>query len=181
MAGEIEEAGELKGRGATRTSRLMMRSVGTEKGHEKRMNPFTPSPGNVFSCVTRVVRGIFHPDQAGVITTAPGDGFWSKERILGITRVARTSAMRHLMGQKGVRKALGWHREVIRKASKETSTRLPPSYAVVFSRRASRVGDLPSEEKKIVYPTVVLRFFQQKSNLRLDTRHEKRGKGHMAN
>lgn len=79
--------------------------------------------------------------------------------------------MRHLMGQEGSRKALGGHREAIRKASKETSTRLPPSYAVVFSRRVSRVGNLPSEEKKVVYPTVVLRFFQQKSNLRLDARH----------
>ena len=80
--------------------------------------------------------------------------------------------MRRLRGQEGVRKALGGHREAIRKASKETGTRLPPSYAVVFSRRASRVGNLPSEEKKVVYPAVVLRFFQQKSNLRLDTRHE---------
>ena len=56
------------------------------------------------------------------------------------------------------------------RASRRTSARLLPSYAVVFSRRASRVGNLPSEEKKVVYPTVVLRFFQQKSNLRLDTR-----------
>ena len=56
------------------------------------------------------------------------------------------------------------------RASRRTSARLPPSYAVVFSRRVSRVGNLPSEEKKVVYPTVVLRFFQQKSNLRLDTR-----------
>ena len=67
------------------------------------------------------------------------------------------------------------------RASRRTSARLPPSYAVVFSRRVSRVGNLPSEEKKAVYLTVVLRFFQQKSNLRLDTRYEKRGKGHMAN
>ena len=44
----------------------------------------------------------------------------------------------------------------------------------------ARVGNLPPEEKKVVYPTVVLRFFQQKSNLELDARHEKRGKGHMA-
>ena len=54
-------------------------------------------------------------------------------------------------------------------ASRRPGARLPPSYAVVFSRRVSRVGNLPSEEKKVVYPTVVLRFFQQKSNLRLDT------------
>ena len=70
--------------------------------------------------------------------------------------------------------------EGIEKASKGPGTRLPPSYAVVFSRRVSRVGNLPSEEKKVVYPTVVLRFFQQKSNLRLDARHEKRGKRHVA-
>ena len=67
------------------------------------------------------------------------------------------------------------------RASRRPGTRLPPSYAVFFSRRVSRVGNLPSDEKKVVYPTVVLRFFQQKSNLRLDARHEKRGKGHMAN
>ena len=54
-------------------------------------------------------------------------------------------------------------------ASRSPGTRLPPSYAVVFSRRVSRVGNLPPEEKKVVYPAVVLRFFQQKSNLRLDT------------
>ena len=45
----------------------------------------------------------------------------------------------------------------------------------------ARVGNLPSDEKKAVYPPVVLRFFQRKSNLRLDTRHEKRSEGHMAN
>ena len=67
------------------------------------------------------------------------------------------------------------------RASRRPGTRLPPSYAVFFSRRVSRVGNLPSEEKKVVYPAVVLRFFQQKSNLRLDTRHEKRDKGHVAN
>ena len=89
--------------------------------------------------------------------------------------------MRHLMGQKGARKDLGGHREAIRKTSKGPGTRLPPSYTVVFSRRVSRVRNLPSEEKKVVYPTVVLRFFQQKSNLGLDARHEKRDKGHMAN
>ena len=89
--------------------------------------------------------------------------------------------MRHLRGQKGARKTLGGHREAIRKTSKGPGTRLPPSYAVVFSRRVSRVGNLPSEEKKVVYPAVVLRFFQQKSNLGLDARHEKRGKGHVAN
>lgn len=59
----------------------------------------------------------------------------------------------------------------IKKVSKGPGTRLPPSYAVVFSRRVSRVGNLPSEGKKIVYPPVVLRFFQQKSNLELDARH----------
>lgn len=73
--------------------------------------------------------------------------------------------MRRLRGQKGSE----GHREAIRKASKVPGTRLPPSYTVVFSRRVSRVGNLPSEEKKVVYPTVILRFFQQKSNLRLDT------------
>ena len=77
--------------------------------------------------------------------------------------------MRHLSGQEGSGRA-----------SRRPGARLPPSYAVVFSRRVSRVGNLPSEEKKVVYPTVVLRFFQQKSNLRLDARHEKRGKRHVA-
>ena len=57
----------------------------------------------------------------------------------------------------------------IKKVSKGSGTRLPPSYAVVFSRRVSRVGNLPSDEKKVVYPPVILRFFQQKSNLALDT------------
>ena len=59
------------------------------------------------------------------------------------------------------------------RASRRASARLPPRCIGEFSRRVSRVGNLPSEEKKVVYPTVVLRFFQQKSNLRLDTRHEK--------
>ena len=82
--------------------------------------------------------------------------------------------MRRLRGQKGARKTLGGHRE-------GRALVYPPSYAVVFSRRVSRVRNLSSEGKKVVYPAVVLRFFQQKSNLRLDTRHEKRGKGHVAN
>ena len=56
---------------------------GHGEGNERRGIPFTPSPGNVFSCVTRVAWRIFHPDQGRAITTAPGDGFWSKERILG--------------------------------------------------------------------------------------------------
>lgn len=66
------------------------------------------------------------------------------------------------------------------RASRRAGTRLPPCCIGEFSRRVSRVGNLPSDEKKVVYPTVVLRFFQQKSNFRLDARHEKRGKGHMA-
>ena len=117
-----------------------------------------PLPGNVFSCVTRDAWRIFHPDQGRVITAAPGNGFWSKDRkwaakqminvtrvtrassgwkipqahdarvtdktfrscwrvnngfwrFLGGVRVARTSIMRHLMGQEGARKALGGHRE----------------------------------------------------------------------
>ena len=35
---------------------------GHEEGHERCGIPLTPSPGNVFSCVTRVACGIFHPD-----------------------------------------------------------------------------------------------------------------------
>ena len=84
-------------------------------------------------------------------------------------------------GSERGQKDSGRHREAIRKTSKGPGTRLPPSYAVVFSRRASRVGNLPSEEKKVVYPAVVLRFFRQKSNLGLDARPEKRGKGHVTN
>ena len=57
------------------------------------------------------------------------------------------------------------------RASRRASTRLPPCCIGEFSRRASRVGNLPSDEKKVVYPTVVLRFFQQKSNFGLDARH----------
>ena len=105
--------GGAKGTGhplATRASCLMRRRVDMEKGHERRGNPFTPSPGNVFSCVTRVAWRIFHPDRGRVITTAPGNSFWSKERILG-ARDARTSIMRRPRGQEGARKALGGHRE----------------------------------------------------------------------
>ena len=64
----------------------------------------------------------------------------------------------------------------IENVSKGPGTRLPPSYSVVFSRRVPRVGNLPSEGKKVVYPPVVLRFFQQKSNLVLDTHHAGRMK-----
>ena len=66
--------------------------------------------------------------------------------------------MRRLRGQEGS----GGHRE-------GRALVYPHSYTVFFSRRVSRVGNLPSEEKEVVYPAVVLRFFQQKSNLRLDT------------
>ena len=72
--------------------------------------------------------------------------------------------MRHLTGQKGARKALG--------GIEKGEHSFTPRYIGEFSRRASRVGNLPPDEKKVVYPTVVLRFFQQKSNLGLDTRHE---------
>lgn len=81
--------------------------------------------------------------------------------------------MRRLRGQEGVRKVLG--------ASRRASARLPPRCIGDFSRRVSRVGNLPSDEKKVVYPTARQWFFQQKSNLGLDARHEKRGKGHMTN
>lgn len=47
-------------------------------------------------------------------------------------------------------------------------------------RRVPRVGNLPSDEKKVVYPTVVLRLFQQITHLVLDARHEERGKRHVA-
>lgn len=67
------------------------------------------------------------------------------------------------------------------RASRRASTRLPPCCIGEFSRRVSRVGNLPSDEKKVVCPTVVLRFFQQITHLRLDACHEKRGKWHMAN
>ena len=71
--------------------------------------------------------------------------------------------------------------EGIEKVSKGSGTRLPPSYAVFFSRRVSRVGNLPSDEKKVIYPSARQWFFRRKINLELDTRREKRGKGHVAN
>ena len=67
-----------------------------EKGHERRGSPLTPSPGNVFSCVTRDAWRIFHPDRGRVIATAPGNSFWSKERILG-ARDARDSSRKTLL------------------------------------------------------------------------------------
>ena len=71
----------LEGRHACLVSDDAERGHG--EGNERRGIPFTPSPGNVFSCVTCVAWRIFHPDRGRVITTAPGNSFWSKERILG--------------------------------------------------------------------------------------------------
>ena len=87
------EGGEPKGRHACLVSDDAERGHG--EGNERRGIPFTPSPGNVFSCVTRHVCGIFHPDRGRVITTAPGNSFWSKERILG-ARDARDSSRKTL-------------------------------------------------------------------------------------
>ena len=77
----LERLKRMKGRHACLASDDAER--GHREGNERRGIPFTPSPGNAFSCVTRVAWRIFHPDQGRAITTAPGDGFWSKERILG--------------------------------------------------------------------------------------------------
>ena len=100
----LERLERLEGRHACLASDDAERGHG--EGNERRGSPLTPLPGNVFSCVTRHGWRIFHPDRGRVITTAPGNSFWSKERILG-ARDARTSTMRHLRGQKGARKALG--------------------------------------------------------------------------
>lgn len=56
------------------------------------------------------------------------NGFW---RFLGGARDARTSTMRHLMGQEGVRKALGGHLE-------GRALVYPPLYWGVFATRVSR-------------------------------------------
>ena len=74
----LERLKRLEGRHACLVSDDAERGHG--EGNERRGIPFTPSPGNVFSCGTRVACGIFHPDRERVITTAPGDGFWNKYR-----------------------------------------------------------------------------------------------------
>ena len=71
---------------------------GHEDGNERRGSPLTPSSGNVFSCVTRDAWRIFHPDRGRVIATAPGNSFWSKERIPGVRDACGES-------RKGARKA----------------------------------------------------------------------------
>ena len=70
----LERLKRLEGRHACLASDDAERGHG--EGNERRGIPFTPSPGNVFSCVTRDAWRIFHPDRGRVITTAPGDGFW---------------------------------------------------------------------------------------------------------
>ena len=75
--GRLERWGSQRDGASSRHACLV--SDDAERGHgegnERRGIPFTPSPGNVFSCVTRHGWRIFHPDRGRVIATAPGDGF----------------------------------------------------------------------------------------------------------
>ena len=134
-----------------------------EWGGRQRMSalPVTRAPpGGLFPRRAHRMWRVIHPERRRGNGTAPGDGFRSEERILG----ARDACGE---GRKGAKKA----REAF----------CPIARRCLFGQRASRVGNLPSEEKKVVCPAVALRFFQQKSNWGLDARHEKRGKGHRAN
>ena len=117
-------------------------------------------PGGFFPRLAHRVPRVIHPRRGRGNGAAPGDGFRSEERILGVRDACGE-------GRKGAKKA----REAF----------YPIARRCLFGQRASRVGNLPSEEKKVVCPAVALGFFRQKSNLGLDARHEKRGKGHMAN
>ena len=89
----LERLERLEGRHACLASDDVER--GHEEGNERRGIPFTSSPGNAFSCVTRVAWRIFHPDRGSVIAIAPGDGFWSKYRkwavrqMINVLRVTR--------------------------------------------------------------------------------------------
>ena len=128
-----------------------------EKGHERRGNPFTPSPGNVFSCVTRVAWRIFHPDRGRVITTAPGNSFWSKERILG-ARDARTSIMRRLRGQEGARKGPERLWEGIEKDERSFTPQLCRG---LFATRVSR-GEFTARGKEGRLPRRCIEVFSAK-------------------
>jgi hypothetical protein len=94
------------------------------------------------------MRRVIRPERRRENGAAPGDGFWSKERIPGVRDACGES-------RKGMKKA----REVV----------YPIARQWFFGRRTRRAGNLPSEEKKVVYPIARQWFFQQITHLGLDT------------
>ena len=106
-------------------------------------------PGGLFPRLAHRVPRVIHPRRRRGNGTAPGDGFWSKERIPGVRDACGES-------RKGAKKALEAFYPIARRC--------------LFGRRTCRAGNLPSERRMGGRPSAGQWFFPRKSRLGLDTR-----------
>ena len=106
-------------------------------------------PGGLFLRRAHRVPRAIHPRRMRGNGTAPGDGFWSKERIPGVRDACGESG-------KGAKKA----REAF----------YPIARRCLFGRHTCRAGNLSSERRMGGRPSAGQWFFPRKSRLGLDTR-----------